>query len=126
MGIVYTTVKIGNPLGGKSSIEMKAKVDTGATLLVIPGAVAEELRFPSVRKQTVKYANEETAERDVVWGVELELCGRKGIFEAIVEPRKEYPLIGAVVMESLDLIVEPRSLKIFANPRSDLPMAEVE
>jgi hypothetical protein len=52
-----------------------------------------------IRKQTVKYANEETSQRDIVGIVEVEVCGRKGWFEAIVEPKKQYALLGAVVME---------------------------
>ncbi len=126
MGIIYTTIKIRNPLTESEFIELNGKVDTRATLLVLPGDVAKKFSFPKIRREIVKYANEETAERDIVWGVELEICGRKGMFEAIVEPKKSYALIGAVVMESLDLIVEPRSLAIYPNPRSDLPMAEIE
>ena len=126
MGIVYTTIKIRNPLKDKDFVELEAKVDTDATLLVVSEDVVKEFEFPTIRTQTVKYANEETAERDIVWGVEVEICDRKGIFEAIVEPKKKYPLIGAVVMESLDLIVEPRSMGIYPNPRSKLPMAEIE
>jgi len=44
----------------------------------------------------------------------------------LVQPNKKYALIGVVVMETLDLIVEPRSLGIYPNPRSAFPMAEVE
>ncbi|HEO64572.1 MAG TPA: hypothetical protein ENI73_01760 [Spirochaetes bacterium] len=105
MGIIYTTIKIRNPLTESEFIELNGKVDTGATLLVLPGDVAKKFSFPKIRREIVKYANEETAERDIVWGVELEICGRKGMFEAIVEPR---------------------SLAIYPNPRSDLPMAEIE
>ena len=126
MGIVYTPIKVRNPLTQAAAVELTAKVDTGATLLVLPGELASELNLSFIRKQTVKYANEQTAERDIVGTVEVEVCGRKGWFEAIVEPDKRYALLGAVVMESLDLIVEPRSLGIYPNPRSDLPMAEVE
>ncbi len=56
----------------------------------------------------------------------LPICGRKGVFEAIVGPNKRYALIGAIVIETLDLIVEPRSLQIYPNPRSKLPLAEIE
>ncbi|MFQ6116461.1 MAG: aspartyl protease family protein [bacterium] len=126
MGVTYTTIKIKNPLTNSETIELDAKVDSGATLLVLPEKVAKELGFPKIRNQVVKYANEETAERDVVWGVELELCDRKGIFEAVLEPKKQYALVGAIVMETLDLIVEPRSLQVYPNPRSKLPMAEIE
>jgi predicted aspartyl protease len=126
MGLVHTTITIRNILTNSEPIELDGKVDTGATLLVLPEHVVNELGFPVIRRQTVKYANEETEERNVVWGVEVTLCDRKGVFEAIVEPRKKYALVGAVVMETLDLIVEPRSLGIYPNPRSTLPMAEIE
>ncbi len=126
MGIIYTTIRLRNPYRDFPAIELDAKVDSGATMLVLPEAVARELELSFIRKQTVKYANEDTAERDIVGVVEVEIVGRKGWFEAIVEPKKNYALIGAVVMESLDLIIEPRSLGLYPNPRSDLPMAEVE
>jgi clan AA aspartic protease len=126
MGLIYTDIKLRNPMNGQPALEIKAKVDTGATLLVIPGSVAQAFNFPLLRKQNVKYANEEVAERDVVWGVEIEICGRKGVFEAVVEPKKDYVLIGAVVMESLDLLASPRNLSAYPDPRSNLPMAEIE
>jgi len=127
MGIIYTTLKIRNPLTDSEIVDLEAKVDTGATMLVLPESTAVQFNFPKIRKQIVKYANEETAERDIVWGVEVEVCGRKGVFEAIVQPGKKYALLGAIVMEALDLIVDPRGLQIYPNPRSpSLPMAEIE
>ena len=127
MGTIYTTLKIRNPLTNSEIVELEAKVDTGATLLVLPELTALHFNFPKIRKQIVKYANEETAERDIVWGVEVEVCQRKGVFEAIVQPAKKYALLGAIVRETLDLIVAPRGLQIYPNPRSpNLPMAEIE
>jgi predicted aspartyl protease len=126
MGLVYTKIKIRNLLIKSDYLEVDSKIDSGATLLVLPGKVVKELELPVLRRQNVKYANEDVQERDVVWGVEVTLCGRTGVFEAIVEPKKNYALIGAVVMETLDLIVEPRSLGVYPNPRSSLPMAEIE
>lgn len=126
MGVIYTQIKVRNPFADAPALEVTAKVDTGATLLVLPGEVAREFNLPVIRQQNVKYANEQIAERDIVGIIEVEVCGRKGWFEALVEPQKKYALLGAVVMESLDLIVEPRSLGIYPNPRSDLPMAEIE
>ena len=126
MGIINATIKVRNVHRAEPVIELPARVDTGALFLVLPQSVAEELALPVARRQAVKYANEERAERDVVYDVGMEICGRKGVFEAIVEPAKTYALIGAIVMETLDLIVEPRGLRVYPNPRSDLPMAEIE
>ncbi|HEX9972552.1 MAG TPA: hypothetical protein VGD14_10830 [bacterium] len=126
MGLIYTKIKIRNLLTKDNYLEIDSKIDTSATLLVLPEKVIKELDLPIIRQQSVKYANEDVQERNVVWGVEVTLCGRTGVFEAIVEPKKNYALIGAVVMETLDLIVEPRSLGVYPNPRSSLPMAEIE
>ncbi|MDW8438702.1 MAG: hypothetical protein RMM16_11800 [Chloroherpetonaceae bacterium] len=127
MGITYTKIKVRNLLTNTEPTELDAKVDTGATMLVLPGEVATLHQFPVSRKTSVKYADESRAEREVVWGVEIEICGRKAVVEAIVEPKKSYALVGAVVMETLDLIVEPRSLGVYPNPRSpEMPMTEIE
>ena len=127
MGVTFTTIKIKNIIADSEEVELRVKVDSGATMLVIPGWIQESLNFPVIRKQQVKYANEKTETKDVVYGVEVEVCGRKTVATAVVEPQKKYGLLGAIIMEELDLIVEPRGLRIYPNPRSpDLPMAEIE
>ncbi len=127
MGIFYETILVRNILKGGEPIELTVKVDTGATMLVLPGWLQEQLQFPVIRRQLVRYANEETAEREVVYGVEVTVCGRTGVFEAVIEPAKRYGLLGAIVLEALDLIADTRSQRLYVNPRSpNLPMAEIE
>ena len=127
MGVFYELVPVRNVISNGSTVELSVKVDTGATLLVLPGWLQEQMQFPVVRRHRVRYATEETAERDVVYGVEISVCGRRGVFEAVIEPEKRYGLLGAIVMETLDLIADPRSQRLYENPRSpDMPMAEVE
>ena len=127
MGATYATIKVKRFLSEEEPMELRVKVDSGSTMLVVPGWVQERFSFPIIRKQSVKYADERREQRDVAASVEIEVCNRKGVFEAIVEPKKEYGLLGAVVMEVLDLILEPRELKLYPNPRSpEMPMAEIE
>ena len=127
MGIFYETILVRNVLIGGEPVELSVKVDTGATMLVLPGWLQQQLQFPVIRMQVVRYANEETAEREVGYGIEVTICERKGVFEAVVEPEKRYGLLGAIVMEALDLIADPRSHKLYVNPRSpQIPMAEIE
>ena len=127
MGIFYETILVRNILKGGEPIELTVKVDTGATMMVLPGWLQKQLQFPVIRRQLVRYANEETVEREVVYGVEVTVCGRTGVFEAVIEPAKRYGLLGAIVLEALDLIADPRSQRLYVNPRSpDLPMAEIE
>lgn len=127
MGVAFTTVKISNIIANSEEVQLRVKVGSGATMLVIPGWLQENLNFPVIRKQQVKYANEKLETKDVVYGVEIEVCDRKTVTTAVVEPQKRYGLLGAIVMEELDLIIEPRELKVYPNPRSpDMPMAEIE
>ena len=54
MGITYTTLKIRNPASDSEIVELEAKVDTGATMLVLPESIAVQLNFPKIRKQIVR------------------------------------------------------------------------
>lgn len=81
-------------------------VDSGATKLVLPQAVAKQLGLRLTDKIKVRYADGRVAERREAEGVSLELVGRHGIFSAIVEPRRTTALVGAIVLEDLDLLVD--------------------
>jgi predicted aspartyl protease len=79
-------------------------VDTGATRLVLPERVATALGLPKAGETRVKYADGREATRDKVTSVYLEMLGRSGIFTAVVEPDRQEALIGAIVLEDLDLL----------------------
>jgi predicted aspartyl protease len=105
--------------------QVSGVVDSGASLLVLPKATVEELGLIPTGKVRVKYADGRRAKRDVVEGVRLELLGRQRTFEAIVEPKRKDALIGAIVMESLDLLVDCTNKKLI--PREpDMILAEIE
>jgi hypothetical protein len=49
-----------------------------------------------------------------------------GNFEAVAEVSGSQLLIGQIVLEGLDLIVEPRTRLLIPNPRSpEMPMVEI-
>ncbi|HEV3004158.1 MAG TPA: aspartyl protease family protein [Pirellulales bacterium] len=81
-------------------------VDPGATRLVLPEKVVKQLGFPTKGKVKVTYASTDEAMREVVSDVHLQLLGRDGVFTAIVEPKRRTALIGAIVLEELDFLVD--------------------
>jgi len=81
-------------------------VDSGATKLVLPEAVVKRLGLPLGGKVKVKYADGRRVQRQEAKGVFLKLLGRDGTFTAISEPKRETALIGAIVLEDLDLLVD--------------------
>jgi predicted aspartyl protease len=85
---------------------LQATVDPGATWLVLPTAVADQLGLPRRGKAIVTYGDRRSGEREIADQVEAELLGRKGTFQALLEPARTTALIGAVVLEVLDLLVD--------------------
>jgi clan AA aspartic protease len=102
-----------------------AVVDTGAVSLVLPKAVVEQLGLPQAGTVKVRYADQRRAKRDKVKNVWVKLLGREEIFSAVVEPKRPDALLGAVVLEQLDLIVDPVSQKLLPRDPSGI-IAEIE
>ena len=81
-------------------------VDTGAVRLVLPLATVRELGLPETGEVKVRYADARRATRKVVGDADVAFGGRTGTFSAIVEPRRTEALIGAIVLEELDFVVD--------------------
>ncbi len=85
---------------------IRGVVDSGATKLVLPQDVVKRLGLPLGGPVKVRYADGRRAQRREVKGVYLQLLGRDGTFTAISEPKRETALLGAIVLEDLDLLVD--------------------
>ena len=87
-------------------VRMAGVVDTGANYLVLPAQTAKQLGVPTTSKVIVRYADRRRSSRTVVENVRVDLLGRHGNFRAILEPKRTDVLIGAIVLEDLDLLVD--------------------
>jgi predicted aspartyl protease len=126
MGKVTEKIRLTSLLDRTKSREVEAVIDTGATLLVLPQDLVEELGLTRIRDVNVRYGNNSVEAKGVYGAVTLELKGRRGIFEALAEAPGSEPLVGQVVLESLDLVVDPRSRTLTPNPLSpEIPMVEI-
>jgi predicted aspartyl protease len=85
---------------------IRGVVDCGAAMLVLPQAVVDRLGLTLGGPVKVRYADGRRARRREVKGVFLKLLGRDSTFNAICEPKRETALIGAIVLEALDLLVD--------------------
>jgi predicted aspartyl protease len=79
-------------------------VDTGATRLVLPASVVALLGLPETGRMPVRFADGRQDEKAVVGDVQVEILNRSSVFNAIVEPNRTDALIGAFVLEDLDLV----------------------
>lgn len=87
-------------------LRLQGLVDSGAARLVLPPHVATELQLPDEGETTVRYADHRREKRRLVSNVWLQLLGRHGVFSAVIEPERQDALIGAMVLEELDLLVD--------------------
>lgn len=100
-------------------------VDSGSSHLVLPESVVAQLGVPDAGEASIRYADRHAATRKVVEQVRVELLGRHGTYKAIVEPDRTDALIGAIVLEDLDLLVDCRTQTL--QPRDpDRIIAEIE
>lgn len=126
MGKVIERVKLTSLFDPAKSVEVDAVIDTGATMLVLPQNLIDELSLRKIREATVKYANDQRQRKSVYAGLLVEIKGRVGNFDTLAEEEGTEPLIGQIVLEELDLVVEPRTRTVMPNPRSpEIPMVEI-
>lgn len=104
MGCTWVEAIIANPFTGKS-ISFKALVDTGATDMVIPRRVAEELQLPVTGKSVV-LAAKGRVELDECIGV-VEIMGKRRTVPMLVSDEVSHVLIGVATLELLRLEVDP-------------------
>jgi len=100
-------------------------VNPGAAMLVLPQAVVKQLGLPLGGKIKVRYADGRRAQRREAEGAFVELLGRHSTFSALVEPRRQTALIGAIVLEALDLLVDCRRARLIPRDPSG-PIYEIE
>jgi clan AA aspartic protease len=126
MGKVIEKVKVTNLLDPTKSVEVEAVIDTGATMVVLPQDIVSELGLKKIREVKVKYANNSVESKFIYAVATIEIKGRTGNFDVLAEVEGSQPLIGQVVLEVLDLVVDPRSRALMPNPRSpEMPMVEI-
>jgi aspartyl protease len=87
-------------------------VDTGASRLVLPGSIVTELGFRTAGTIMVRFADGRRDEKNIVTDVQVQIQDRSSVFKAVVEPGRSDALIGAIVLEELDLIPDCTAQKL--------------
>src|SRR5712691_3758207 len=102
MELFRVTARLTGPTGRTATVDLL--VDTGASLLVVPRPLADQLELATLRSQPVQ-----TAGRKEVWpvaAVRLVIDGREVTTPCFIAPGSP-PLLGAVALESLFLAADP-------------------
>jgi predicted aspartyl protease len=105
-------------------VKVPAVVDAGAMISVLPEKTVAELGLPQSGEVEVRFADGRREKRKVVDNMHLTLMGRSMLMDAIVEPNRTDALLGVIVLERLDFLVDPVNSTLY--PREKVVVAAVE
>ena len=99
-------------------IEVDAMVDTGATYVCLSRKEIQALGLPYHESISIKTANGR-ATRRTFEGAKVELKGRTFVTEVMENDEETPALIGYLLLEALDFVVDPKSQQVIPNPAHD-------
>ena len=100
------------------SADVLGVVDTGAAYLCLPPSVIQQLGLPYMRSTRVRTANG-AVQRRIFGGAAITVRERT-IEMAVMENDEDTPsLIGYLILEALDFVVDPKGQTLMGNPEHD-------
>ncbi|HEX5046830.1 MAG TPA: clan AA aspartic protease [Gammaproteobacteria bacterium] len=117
MGLVTAKLQLSNPREPSlAPIEVRALADTGSVFLCIPEHVRLQLNLEPLEHREVKLADGSRKSYPYVGPIVLRFKNRSGFVGALV--LGDEVLLGAIPMEEMDLVVNPRDRTVDVNPDS--------
>jgi clan AA aspartic protease len=114
---VTTNLLLTNPRDPTlAPVEVAALADTGSVFLCIPEHVRLQLRLDVLETREVKLADGSRATYPYVGPLVVRFKNRTGFMGALV--LGDEVLLGAIPMEEMDLVVNPRDRTVDVNPES--------
>jgi clan AA aspartic protease len=101
------------------SVEIEAIVDTGAAYLCLPPKIIKELGLRYAFSKPVRTGNG-SLELKIYRGAEIIIKDRSIVMQVMESKDDNVPaLIGYLVLEEMDWVVNPKTQEIMGNPLND-------
>jgi len=130
MGLVYADIEIIRvadmvlaqegylPEAKVRRINVKALVDSGAYMLCINESIRDQLDLRKLNTMDAEMADGRLEKVDVVGPVEVRFLNRRATVDAVVLPGEVEVLLGAIPMEDLDVVINPKEQTLEVNPNA--------
>ena len=130
MGLTYAPIEIINgddialahygyrPESSIRKMTINALVDSGALSLAINEDIKNQLGLKKVDERLAELADGSQVKLEVVGPVEINFQNRRAVVDAMVLPGNAEVLLGAIPMESMDVLIDPRNQQLIVNPES--------
>ncbi len=97
-------------------LTVNALVDSGAYMLAINQRVKAQLDLSVLGTQIAELADGSKIKLEIVGPVEVRFENRRTSVDAMVLPGDAEVLLGAIPMEDMDVLVDPRQQRLIVNP----------
>lgn len=130
MGLVYADIELVSgddlvlsrrgylPEDQVKRLYSRSLVDSGASMLAIPEFVKKQLDLRPVREIEAELVDGSSSTFEVVGPVEVRFENRRTLVEALVVPNSARVLLGAIPMEGMDVLIDPKREQLIVNPES--------
>ena len=99
-------------------VQVTALVDRGSSMLAIPRSLAGLLNLRKVDEVQTELANGEILPVDVVGPIEVRFQNRRATVDAVVIEAETEVLLGAIPMQGMDVMIDPKREQLIVNPDS--------
>ncbi|MBV8857211.1 MAG: hypothetical protein JOZ02_09800 [Acidobacteria bacterium] len=99
-------------------MHVTALVDSGSYMLVVNEQIKQQLDLPVLGETVGTLADESEVKVKIVGPIEIRFGNRRATVDAIMFHGAVEPLLGAIPMEDLDVIVDPKQQRLIVNPES--------
>ncbi|MDB9528716.1 retroviral-like aspartic protease family protein [Oscillatoria sp. CS-180] len=130
MGVTYVEIELvrGDDLALERSgylnadqinrISVLALVDSGASMLTIPRLLSQKLQLAKLDEVEAELADGSVMRADVVGPLEVRFQNRKTVVNAVVVDADTDTLLGAIPMQGMDVVIDPKREQLVVNPDS--------
>jgi len=114
--------------GRVRSEKVRVLADSGSPMLVLPQDLVERLALEiRLEKIIVAYADDRKEARSVAGILTVRVGDRSMETDCVVNPPPSEPLLGQIILERLDLLVDCKEGKLVLRPESPyLPMLKLK
>ena len=126
MGLVYSEIILSNPAKPElQPITITCLVDSGSTYLALPEHIATQLQLTVLETREATTADGSSHTVPYAGPVRITFEKRNCFVGALIMGNEV--LLGAVPMEDMDLVINPKLLKLAVNPQSpNIPRGHVK
>jgi clan AA aspartic protease len=98
------------------SVKVRAIVDSGSYMMAINENIAKQLKLAKIDEKTMALADGELVTLDVVGPIIVKFENRIATCSALVLPGSAEVLLGAIPMEDMDVLIDPKEQKLIVHP----------